>query len=62
MVCTEKAWKQHYVAKTDMTLCLGSLSFRFVKGEQVLVIRSAKRREDDMEEISKAAGLYLATT
>lgn len=59
---TEKAWKQHYVAKTDMILCLGSLSFRFVKGEQVLVIRSAKRREDDMKEISKAARLYLATT
>jgi len=59
---TEKAWKQHYVAKTDMILCLGSLSFRFNKGEQVLAIRSAKRREDDMKEISKAAGLDMATT
>ncbi len=58
----EKAWKQHYVAKTDMVLCLGSLSFRFNKGEQVLAIRSAKLREDDMKEISKAAGLDIATT
>jgi len=59
---TEKSWKQYYVAKTDMNICLGSLSFRFEKGEQVLAIRSAKRSDDDMKEISEAAGLYMATT
>lgn len=59
---TENAWKQHYVAKTGIILCLGSLSCRFNKGEQVLAIRSAKRREDDMKGIAKAAGLDMATT